>query len=110
MKNTNTKTNVDCVTFVQERWNQVVQELHEIEGREQPTWLEHAPHWLILVVHVITIYVCCTRTLLYQTWPEMLFLRFFLGGGEGFFASYGTGVVRLCKNILSGAMSSLFTG
>ena len=34
----------------------------------------------------------------------------FLGGGEGFFASYGTGVVRLCKNILSGAMSSLFTG
>ena len=31
-------------------------------------------------------------------------------GGLIHFASYGTGVVRLCKNLLSSAMSSLFTG
>ena len=46
------KTDIDCVTFVQERWNQVVQELHEIEGSEQPTWFKQAPHGLFLNVFV----------------------------------------------------------
>ena len=37
---------------MQERWNQVVQELHEIEGSEQPTWFKQAPHGLFLNVVV----------------------------------------------------------
>ena len=50
-ENTSTK-HKRIVTFVQERWNQVVQELHEIEGSEQPTWFKQAPHGLFLNVVV----------------------------------------------------------
>jgi len=38
-------------TWVQEMWNQVLQEVQAMEGTEQPTWLEQPPHGLFLVLN-----------------------------------------------------------
>ena len=42
-------------TWVQAIWNQVLQDLQAIEGREQPTCLEQTPHGLFLVQHQMTV-------------------------------------------------------
>ena len=44
-------------TWVQAIWNQVLQDLQAIEGREQPTCLEQTPHGLFLVQYQITMFI-----------------------------------------------------